>query len=61
MLEREVMGGLRELASYEMPKKLILIKDDFTIEDGSLTPSMKIKRRVVEERLKDQIEALYQE
>ncbi len=61
MIEREVMGGLRELASYEMPKKLILIKDDFTIEDGSLTPSMKVKRRVVEERLQDQIEALYQE
>src|SRR3989454_6083227 len=35
-LEREVMGSLRELAKFEMPKKVILIEHDFTIEAGEL-------------------------
>jgi long-chain acyl-CoA synthetase len=59
MLEREVMGSLRDLASYEMPKKVLLIKDDFTIEAGELTPTLKVKRRIVEEKHQDEIEELY--
>src|SRR2546421_1548484 len=31
-MEREVMGGLRDLAKFEMPKKVVLIERDFTIE-----------------------------
>lgn len=59
MLEREVMGSLRDLASYEMPKKVLLVKDDFSIEAGELTPTLKVKRRIVEEKYKDRIEELY--
>jgi long-chain acyl-CoA synthetase len=59
-IEREVMGSLRDLASYEMPKKVLLIEKDFTIEDGELTPSQKVKRRVVEEKYRAEIEAMYQ-
>ncbi len=59
MVEREVMGSLRDLASYEMPKKVLLVKDDFTIEAGELTPTLKVKRRVVEEKYQDSIEELY--
>ena len=61
MLEREVMGTLRNLASYEMPKKLILVEKDFTIESGELTPSLKVKRRVVEKKYADLIDAVYEE
>jgi long-chain acyl-CoA synthetase len=60
-MEREVMGSLRHLASFEMPKKIALLTDDFTIESGELTPTMKVKRRVVEEKYRDKIEALYAE
>jgi long-chain acyl-CoA synthetase len=60
-VEREVMGNLRDLASYEMPKKIVLIEKDFTIEDGELTPTLKVKRRVVEEKYKDRIDRLYAE
>jgi long-chain acyl-CoA synthetase len=60
-MEREVMGTLRDLASFEMPKKIALLEDDFTIERGELTPSLKVKRRVVEERYRDKIDALYAE
>jgi long-chain acyl-CoA synthetase len=59
-LEREVMVTLRDLAGYQMPKKVVIIEDDFTEEDGTLTPSLKVKRHVVEERYRDRIEACYE-
>lgn len=58
-IETEVMGTLRDLASYEMPKKLLLLENDFTIEGGELTPTLKVKRRIVEEKHKERIDALY--
>jgi long-chain acyl-CoA synthetase len=58
-VEREVMGNLRDLASYETPKKFLLLRDDFTIESGELTPTLKVKRRVVAQRYADRIEQLY--
>jgi long-chain acyl-CoA synthetase len=60
-LEREVMGTLRDLASFEMPKKIGFLPTDFTIENGELTPTLKVKRSVVEKRYADVIEALYAE
>jgi long-chain acyl-CoA synthetase len=60
-MEREVMGSLRDLASFEMPKKVLLLPDEFTIESGELTPTLKVKRNVVEERYKSQINRLYDE
>ncbi|NIM52373.1 MAG: AMP-binding protein [Gemmatimonadales bacterium] len=60
-MEREVMGSLRDLASFEMPKKMTLLEQDFTIENGELTPTLKVKRRVVEDKYRDKIEALYAE
>lgn len=60
-VEREVMVNLRDLARFEMPKKILLIKDDFTEERGELTPKMSVKRRVVEDHYRDRIEAAYAE
>ncbi len=61
MVEREVMGNLRDLASYEMPRKVLIAEQDFSIETGELTPTLKVKRRVVEEKYSDQIEAAYRD
>jgi len=58
-VEREVMGNLRELASYETPKKFLLLPNDFTMESGELTPTMKVKRRVVSKHYEKEIEELY--
>ena len=58
-VEREVMANLRDLASYETPKKFVLLAKDFSIDSGELTPTLKVKRRVVEQRYKDAIEAAY--
>ena len=60
-MDREVRTTLRDLASYEMPKKLLLLARDFTVEAGELTPTLKVKRRVVELRYREEIEKLYGE
>jgi long-chain acyl-CoA synthetase len=60
-LEREVQTTLRDLAHFEMPKRLLLLPRDFSVEAGELTPTLKIKRRVVEQRHREAIEALYAE
>jgi long-chain acyl-CoA synthetase len=60
-LEREARKSLRDLAQFETPKKFLFIPNDFTIESGELTPTLKVKRKVVEEHYRNQIEALYTE
>jgi long-chain acyl-CoA synthetase len=58
-MDREVRTTLRDLARYEVPKKLLLLHRDFSVEAGELTPTLKVKRRVVEQRYRVAIEALY--
>ena len=58
-VEREVMDTLRDLAKFETPKKVVLIENDFTIESGELTPTLKVKRRVVEKHYQDVIDRAY--
>ncbi len=54
------IGRLSEgLASFEQVKKIAVVTAAFTIESGELTPTMKVKRRVVAERYADLIESLY--
>jgi long-chain acyl-CoA synthetase len=60
-LEREVMDNLRDLAKFEMPKKILLVEEDFTVDNGMLTPTLKVKRRAVEKRHAAAIERAYAE
>jgi long-chain acyl-CoA synthetase len=50
-----------KLAQFEKIKKFLLIPDDFTIANGFLTPTMKLRRRAIEERYRQEIESLYSE
>jgi long-chain acyl-CoA synthetase len=59
--EQEVETLSTSLSQYERPKKIAVIDQEFTIESGELTPSMKVKRKVVIEKFKDVIDALYVE
>jgi long-chain acyl-CoA synthetase len=60
-MEQEVMSTLQDLAKFEMPKKLLLLAEDFSLERGEITPTLKVKRYVVEEKYKEKIEAIYAE
>jgi long-chain acyl-CoA synthetase len=61
VIEREVRKTLRDLAQFEMPKKFLLVPRDFSVEGGELTPTLKVRRRIVEDRHRAAIEALYAE
>lgn len=47
------------LASFEKVRKVIVVEKDFSIEEGEMTPTLKVKRRMVEKRFANEIEALY--
>jgi long-chain acyl-CoA synthetase len=49
------------LARYETIKRFALLDAEFSVERGELTPSLKIKRRVVERRYAAVLDALYTE
>ncbi len=49
----------RNLARFEKLKRVMLVEDEFTIGNGALTPTMKLRRRVIEERYKNKIDELY--
>lgn len=59
-LINEIANSLKgKYGAYEIPKKFIFISEPFTLDNGMLTQTMKLKRRVVFEKYKDQINALY--
>jgi len=61
-LYQEIVDALnRDLSQYERIKKIRLLPREFSIESGELTPTMKVKRRVVEQNWADAIEELYKE
>lgn len=57
--KKKVDEVTKELAPHEKIKKIALIPQEFTIEGGELTPSLKIRRKFVEEKYRDVIDALY--
>ncbi len=51
----------KKLAQFETIKKIVVVPDEFTVAGGEITPTLKLKRRVIEAKYKQQIEELYQE
>ena len=51
----------QDLANYEKVKHFILLAEPFSIENGELTNTLKVKRKVVYERYAEQIDLLYEE
>jgi long-chain acyl-CoA synthetase len=60
-MEKEVQSECGGLAKYEMPKKVALLEHDFSIERGELTPTLKVKRRVIDKHYQSLVDALYAE
>ena len=59
LLSSELGQRCAQFKSYERPVDFAVIEEDFTIENGLLTPSLKVKRRAVADRYRSVIEALY--
>ena len=49
-----------DLASYETLKRFAILPKDLSVEDGELTPSLKVKRKVVETKYKDVLDGFYE-
>jgi long-chain acyl-CoA synthetase len=61
LVQRQVDAHTSELSRFERVKRVALIERELTIEGGELTPTLKVKRRVVDEKYKDVIDRLYAE
>jgi long-chain acyl-CoA synthetase len=59
MIEERINDYQKGLASYEQIKKFVLLPKPFTMENGELTNTMKIKRAVINKRYRPLIDAMY--
>jgi len=60
MIGESVIRQLKgKFGGYEIPKKFLLLSEPFSLDNGMLTQTMKLKRKVVLDKLNDRIEALY--
>lgn len=59
LMERQIAAATTKLAKYETVKKIVLLENELTVEGGELTPTLKIKRRVVNDKYKDVIDKIY--
>jgi len=60
LIESEIQSLQKDLATYERVRKFVLLDSPLTIENGELTPTLKVKRKVVEEKYSHLIERMYQ-
>jgi long-chain acyl-CoA synthetase len=58
-VEQEVLGAVEEFARYERPKKVALLEQELSLDKGELTPTLKVRRRVVMEHYAALIDELY--
>jgi long-chain acyl-CoA synthetase len=61
LIERQVAGLTGSLGQYEKVKKIALIENEMTVDGGELTPTLKVRRRIVDEKYKDLIDRMYSE
>ena len=59
LFERQIAARTERLAQFEKIKKIALLDRELTVEGGELTPTLKVKRRVVDEKYRDVIDQIY--
>jgi long-chain acyl-CoA synthetase len=59
IVQKDIARLTAELADYERIRRVALLPNEFTIDGGELTPTLKVKRKVIDERYGDLIEELY--
>ncbi len=61
LFERQVAARTQDLAQFEKIKRIALLNHELTVEGGELTPTLKVKRRVVDEKFREVIDRIYAE
>jgi long-chain acyl-CoA synthetase len=61
LLERQIAARTKDLAQFEKIKRIALLENEFTLAGGELTPTLKVKRRVIDEKYRDVIDEIYAE
>ena len=59
-LEAEILGPLEDLPRYERPKKIAILPRELSVEGSELTPTLKVKRRVVDAKYAELIDSIYE-
>jgi long-chain acyl-CoA synthetase len=59
LMQRQVDAACADLSNYERVKRIALLENELSIEGGELTPTLKVKRRIVDEKYRNVIESLY--
>lgn len=59
LFQGEIKRLMEALPDYEKVKKFSLVEEPFSVDSGLMTPTLKLRRKQIEERYSDQIESLY--
>lgn len=59
IVDQEIQAANQELASFETIKGFFIAPSDFTVENGQITPSLKLKKKIILKTYADDIDALY--
>lgn len=59
LIRQEVAQAIESFADFEKPKRAILLEHDLTMEDGDLTPTLKVRNKIILQKYGDRIEAMY--
>ncbi len=61
LIDNEIQEKNKSLSSFETLKKVIIAPNEFSVESGEQTSTFKVKRRVVIDKFKSQLDALYED
>ena len=57
---QQVASHTAALSQFEKVKKITLLENEMTVEGGELTPTLKVRRKIVDEKYRDVIDKMYQ-
>jgi long-chain acyl-CoA synthetase len=59
LFERQIAARTEKLAQFEKIKRIALLDEELTVEGGEMTPTLKVKRRIVDQKYRDVIDRIY--